>query len=223
MKKSVLYIALDLIFLVVFNIIFFLLKPEQNPASVWISYGFIHFAYIMVIATPILVNKGKHASVFGAVTTTISAVYFFAVFVIGIIFILARPESFKACLIIQILLAAAYGIVLIINLIANETTAEKEAKREKEILFVKTCSERLKSAMELATDKEVKKAIEKAYDEVYSSPVRTHEAVRAAEMQIYNQTQQLYNVVESKDEALALCKEILRNTKERNLKLKSVR
>lgn len=223
MKKSILYIALDLIFLIVFNVIFFLLKPEENPASVWISYAFIHLAYIMVVATPILTRKGKSSSVFGVALASVSAVYFFIVFIVGIIFILARPESFKACLIIQILIAAAYGIVLLINLIANEVTAEKEEKRQKEILFVKTCSAKLQSALELAKDKEVKKAIEKAYDEVYNSPVKTSEAVRNIEIQIYDLTNKLYDSVDAKDNALALCGEIVKNTKERNIQLKAAR
>lgn len=223
MKKSILYIALDLIFLVVFNVIFFLLKPETNPASVWISYGFIHFAYIMVVATPILTKKSKSSNVFGLALASVSAVYFFIVFIIGIIFILARPESFKACLIIQILLAAAYAIILIINLLANEVTAEREEKRQKEILFVKTCSEKLKSALDLATDKEVKKAIEKAYDEVYNSPIKTNDALRATEINIYEQSGRLYDSVNDKDLAITLANEIVKNTKERNAKLKAMR
>ena len=223
MKKSILYIALDLIFLIVFNAIFFLVKPEENPASVWISYAFIHLAYIMVVATPILTRKSKSANVFGLALASVSAVYFFIVFIVGIIFILARPEDFKACLIIQILLAAAYGIVLLINLIANEITAEKEEKRQKEILFVKTCSTKLQSALELAKDKEVKKAIEKAYDEVYNSPIKTNDALRALEIQIYEQSGKLYDLVESKDEAIAIANEIIKKTKERNIQLKAMR
>ena len=223
MKKSILYIALDLIFLVVFNTIFFLLKPEQNPASVWISYCFIHLAYIMVVITPILTNKGKSSSIFGMALATVSAVYFFAVFIVGILFILAAPEDFKACLIVQVILAAAYGILLLINLIANESTAEKEAKREKEILFVKTCSAKLKLAIDNSNDKEVKKAIEKAYDEVYNSPVKTDEAVRNIEMQIYDMVSKLYNSVDSKEEATRLANEIVKATRERNITLKTVR
>ena len=77
--------------------------------------------------------------------------------------------------------------------------------------------------MELAKDKEVKKAIEKAYDEVYNSPVKTSEAVRNIEIQIYDLTNKLYDSVDAKDNALALCNEIVKNTKERNIQLKAAR
>ena len=44
-KKIALWIILDLIFLIVFNTVFFVAGGADHPASVWISYGFIHFAY----------------------------------------------------------------------------------------------------------------------------------------------------------------------------------
>ena len=40
-KKTVLWIILDLIFLAIFNTVFFVMTGLQHPASVWISYGFI--------------------------------------------------------------------------------------------------------------------------------------------------------------------------------------
>ena len=64
-KKGILWILLDLIFLAVFNAIFFVAIETKQPASVWIAYGFIHFAYLMVIATPLLIRKSSSASVFG--------------------------------------------------------------------------------------------------------------------------------------------------------------
>ena len=56
-KKNVLWILLDLVFLIVFNVVFFVAGGTDHPASVWISYGFIHFSYIMLLITPILIRK----------------------------------------------------------------------------------------------------------------------------------------------------------------------
>ena len=38
-KKQVLWILLDLVFLIIFNTIFFLLGGVHNKASVWVVYG----------------------------------------------------------------------------------------------------------------------------------------------------------------------------------------
>ena len=64
-KKSVLWILLDLVFLAVFNTVFFVAGGTDHTASVWISYGFIHFAYLMVLVTPFLIRKSSSAAVFG--------------------------------------------------------------------------------------------------------------------------------------------------------------
>ena len=87
-KKSILYILLDLVFLAVFNTVFFTLGGTSHPASVWISYGFIHLAYIMVIATPVLTRNSSSAAVFGFSLYSVSSVYFLAEFVVGLVFIL---------------------------------------------------------------------------------------------------------------------------------------
>ena len=87
-KKSILYILLDLVFLAVFNTVFFVVGGTDHPASVWISYAFIHLAYIMVVATPILTRKSSSASVFGFSLYSISAAYFLTEFVLGLVFVL---------------------------------------------------------------------------------------------------------------------------------------
>ena len=123
-KNSVLWIILDLIFLVVFNTVFFVAGGFDHPASVWISYGFIHFSYLMVIITPFLIRKSSSAAVFGFSLYSISSAYFLLEFVVGLIFILIKSDSFKAALVVQIIIAGFYGVLLISNLIANESTAE---------------------------------------------------------------------------------------------------
>lgn len=42
-KKRILWILLDLVFLIIFNTIFFMLGGVHNKTSVWVAYGFIHF------------------------------------------------------------------------------------------------------------------------------------------------------------------------------------
>src|SRR5699024_4531039 len=101
-KKSVLWILLDLIFLAVFNTVFFVAGGTDHTASVWISYGFIHFAYLMVLVTPFLIRKSSSAAVFGFSLYSISSTYFLLEFVVGLIFIFMKSESYKASLIVQV-------------------------------------------------------------------------------------------------------------------------
>ena len=64
-KKQVLWILLDLVFFIIFNVVFFVAGGTEHKASVWISYAFIHVAYIMLVITPLLVRKTTNKAVLG--------------------------------------------------------------------------------------------------------------------------------------------------------------
>ena len=104
-KKNILWIFLDLVFLVVFNMVFFIAGGIYHPASVWISYGFIHFAYMMLLATSFFIRKSSNAVIFRFSLYAISSMYFFVAFIVGIVFVIMHPESYKSSLIIQVVIA----------------------------------------------------------------------------------------------------------------------
>jgi hypothetical protein len=172
-KTSVFWIILDLIFLLIFNALFFVLGGTGHKASVWISYGFIHFAYFMLLLTPLLIRKGKNSGVFGFSLYSISTVYFLIEFVAGLIFIFVAPESPIAVLLVQLCIAALYGIFLISHIIANEHTSDAEEKRQYQIASIKVMSAKLKGLLGIISDKEAKKKVERVYDMICSFPVQS--------------------------------------------------
>ena len=129
-KTNILWGILNLIFLIVFNFIFFVAGGSEHNASVWISYGFIHFAYLMLLLTPKLIRDGKSKSVFGFSLYSISATYFLIEFVTGIIFILVSPESYKAAFLVQLCITGLYGIILVSNMLSDEYSSSAEEKRQ---------------------------------------------------------------------------------------------
>lgn len=221
-KKSVLWILLDLVFLIVFNIVFFVMGGAQHPASVWISYGFIHFAYIMLVITPFLIPKSSSAAVFGFSLYSISSAYFFAAFIVGVIFIAAHLENYKWSLIVQVIIAGFYAIMLISNMIANEHTADSIERHEMELQYVKESSAMLKGIMEMASDKALKKKIEKAYDLLHSSQVKSSGAVRDYEVTVMDLIEVLEQNVARNDVAAAntTLDKIMKNANERNRRLR---
>jgi hypothetical protein len=183
-KTNVLWIILDLIFLVIFNAVFFMAGGYEHKASVWISYTFIHFAYLMLLLTSALIRKGKNTAVFGFPLYSASSVYFFLELLIGAAFIVISPDGYKIPLLVQIIIAGLYGIILVSNMIANEHTADAEEIRQSQVDYVKRASAELKSVLEQITDKEAKKKVEKVYDALYSSPVKSRPDLAQTESQI---------------------------------------
>ena len=221
-KKSILYILLDLVFLAVFNTVFFVAGGTEHPASVWIAYGFIHFSYLMVLVTPFLIRKSSSQAVFGFSLYSVSAVYFFVEFIVGLIFIFIGSDSYKSSLVVQVIIAGIYAVMLISNLIANEYTADSVEKHEDEVAYIKNASSRVKMLVGKATDKKANKEIEKAYDLLHSSPSKSTSVVKAIEQQITNKVTDLEDAVTADDATMiiTIAGEIVALTEERNRKLR---
>lgn len=221
-KKSILYILLDLVFLAVFNTVFFVAGGTEHPASVWIAYGFIHFSYLMVLVTPFLIRKSSSQAVFGFSLYSVSTVYFFVEFVVGLIFIFIGSDSYKSSLVVQVIIAGIYAVMLISNLIANEYTADSVEKHEDEVAYIKNASSRVKMLVGKATDKKANKEIEKAYDLLHSSPSKSTSIVKALEQQITNKVTDLEDAVTADDATMiiTIAGEIVALTEERNRKLR---
>jgi len=224
-KKNILWLILNSIFLVVFNAIFFTLGDGgEYKASVWISYGFIHFAYLMLLLTPKLIRSSKSAAVFGFSIYSISATFFLIEFVIGLTFILISPESIKATFITQLCFAGLYGIMLISHLLSNEYTADAEEKRQVQIAYVKDASVKLKGLLESIDNKEAKKKVERVYDAISSSPVKSHPKLAQTEnriLQSINDLERAAVTTGNKEEIISIANSLLSSVNERNSLLKT--
>ena len=225
MKKiNVLWTVLNTIFLILFNTLFYVLGGSSHKASVWISYGFIHFAYFMLLVTPLLVRKYKNAAIFGYPLLSISSAYFMLQFVVGLIFVLLALNGFKTALSVQLCIAGLYGILLTVYMLANEYTADAEEKRQSEITFVKNATLKIKSILENITDRDLKNKIEKVYDVINSSPVKSHNRVFEAENRILHSIGELEKAVslDDKEKIITIADLLIISVNERNAKLKSL-
>jgi hypothetical protein len=217
-----LWIALELIFLIVFNALFFIIGGVDHKISVWISYGFIHIAYAMVALTPVFTNKTKSNMVLGMSLYSVSLVYFIVEFVIGLLFILISLNGWKTTFLVQLVLVGIYATAFISSLIANEHTATNEMRSSAEIEYVKSMSAKLASIMNSVTDKNAKRAIEAAYDEIAASPAKSHPNLLQYEGTILSEVGILSELVEEDDNpAIAQqANKTLSMIKERNRQLK---
>ena len=224
MKKVVLWIILNSIFLVVFNIIFFILGGAGHNAHVWISYGFIHFSYLMLLLTPLLIRKGNNGFIFGMSLYSISIGYFFVELFIGTVFILVASKSNKAALLTQIVIASIYVACLISNIMANEQSSNNVEQHETELKYVKKSASNLNSIIKSISDPNIKKKVEKAYDLISSSPVRSHSSIWWIELDIMDEIEKLSAAVnrQNNDQVIQLLDSIIEMANERNRQLRLI-
>ena len=222
-KTKIFWYLLDSIFLIVFNLYFFLLKGIEQPASVWISYASIHLAYFMLLITPSFVRKGSVSADYGRPLFVITTSYFFLALIVGVVFIAFSPESITVALLVQVTIAAIFAILLLTNLIANEHTADNVEKREAELKYVKEASSQLHSLINQLSDKKLQKLVEKAYDLIHSSQVKSSIKVQTIEQDVFNEISVLTDLVKNKkfesieDEVNKICN--LAEERNRQLKL----
>ena len=219
MKKSkVLGSLIHLIVLALFNALYFGIGGVDHPASAWISYGFIHFSYVMVIITPYITQKGKDRATYATSMYTITSAYFAIELIVGAIIIIVAPEGHKFSLFSQLIMAAIYLIILFGNMIADEHTAKSVEKHEAELIYVKESCSMLKAIMSDISDKQLYRKVEKAYDLIQSSPVKSATNVLSLESQVISEIDNLGLAVRN-DDATAIsasADKILRLANERN-------
>jgi hypothetical protein len=220
-KTSVLWFILDLIFIIIFNTIFFVIGGIKHNVSIWASYGIIHFAYFMLLLTPKLIRRGKSSALFGFSLYSISAAYFLIEFVTGIVFILFHSENYKVVFLVQFCIAGLYGIMLISNMIASEHTANAEEERHYQIAYVKDASGRIKRLLDNISDKETRKEIENIYYVIYSSPVKSHPELVEMEQRIIASIDELKDSISkgNKESIVSLSNSLLSAVNERNMRL----
>ena len=225
-KKNILTIILDTVFIVAFNILFFVNKGTNHNAAVWICYGFLHFSYIMFLLTPVIEAKGKTAYLSRLSTYSISLSYFLIELVFSTEIIL-NENSFgtKIVISIQTILATIYIILLITNLLVNDATANKQVRHDIENDFIKTNSAKAKFIESITTDSRLRSRINDLYYTIHSSPIRSSTDVSVFEKNITDLLNKLEDSVSknSEKEANELITEIERLVNKRNFMLRAGR
>lgn len=222
MKRSnMFWYALDSVFLIVFMIFFFILSGTENNVAVWIAFASILISYAALICTPLLARKGQAQADYRRPLFVVSLAYFGAVFLVGLIVIIAKPEKCTATLLINIALFGIYAVSLLGNLIANEHTAEQEAVRTEELKYVKDASASLKSLLGTIRNKALAKKIEAAYDLISTSPAKSSPSVKSMEDSIMQEISDLIMLDQDTDEAAMLksAELIISMASKRNAKL----
>ena len=130
MRKKIILCAFFSIPLILFNLLFFLLGDAVHPKSVWITYAWMQFAFLLLIATPWLARKGENGPVFKIILALISGIYCLVEFIVGLIIIIIAPAGVKGAVVAQIIPFAIYLFVLLGNLLFIELAADAEDKEK---------------------------------------------------------------------------------------------
>lgn len=202
MKANILKIVIGLIFLIVFNVLFFLLGGTERSDTEWVCYGFIHVSYLCLLVTPLFCNAGKGETVLSASLYLRALFYFFIELAIGLGFIwynAYNPIAILWPVIIQGILLAVFLILQLMSVLANDATKASLAKQRQERVYIRSLAENLKEAMRQVNDPTLRKQMANCYESLRSSSLESFPEAIDAELELENAVNTLCSFVERGD------------------------
>lgn len=172
MKTTLIRIVFTLVFLVVFNTLFFLLSGTDNPTSVWVSYAYIHVAYFTILFLPVLKTKGDASYYLSSVLYGQAITYFILELIAGVVFIIYRMESPVWSLVVQTALWLIFVVLILGNAWANQATAQSLEKRKQDIDAYQSMRMSLKRLIAKTDKPELKRLIADCSDKLEASSSR---------------------------------------------------
>lgn len=223
MKRILIKVTISLIFLIIFNVLFFFCDIAHSDAN-WCSYGFATFAYLCLLATPILA-KGSYSAVLEGSLWLRAIFFFFTELLVAIICILIEPESIKWPLIIQGVLLSTFIILQLMSVLANDSTAASVKKQKEESFSKQILIDQLQLRTREVTDIEIKPVLNKCIDALYNSPIQTFSEAANADLALNDAVNNLCKKIDDGNisQIKTSANHVLRCIQERNLIIKRCR
>lgn len=199
-----------------FNMSFFMMTPVEKVPAMWVCYGFITFAFVCAILTPLFTSNDKRA-ILSLSLYFVSSLYLIATIYLSYRMLLCSPIVEGFVYQSHIFALVIYLIVFTICCYFNKKTNSNLEIDEKEISFIKNNYVSLKNLALSIEDKDILKELTSLQDLIHSSPKKTNESVKELENKITNTIDSLQSV--NNDELLANIKELKKLILERNNKL----
>lgn len=202
MKSNILKLVIGLIFLIVFNVLFFLLGGTERSDTEWVCYGFIHAAYLCLLVTPLFCNAEKGETVLSASLYLRALFYFFTELAMGLGFIwynAYNPISIVWPAIIQGILLAVFLILQLMSVLANDATKASLAKQRHERVYIRSLAEKLKETMRQVNDPTLHKQLAICYESLSSISLESFPEALDAELELKNSVNTLCSFVEQGD------------------------
>lgn len=223
MKNVLIKTVISLVFLAIFNLIFFLGGVDHSDAD-WCSYGFATFAYLCLLATPLLA-KGSNSAVLEGSLWLRAMFFFFTELLIAIICLFIEPESIQWPLIVQGVVLSIFLILQLMSVLANDSTTASMTKQREESFARQILIDQLQQKIREITDPSIKPILNRCLDALSNSPIQTYPEALDADLALSNAVNNLcINISESNASQIkSAANKVLRTIQERNLIIRKCR
>ena len=195
--NNVLKITIIASFLIMFDVLFFVIGGTDQSNINWTSFVFIHIAYVGLILVPLLDKWRDGLAVIVGGLYLWAFLYFIIELLIGLLFIIKNPVSNTWPLIIQSVLLVLFVVVQSMSVLANHSTVESIEKQKRESSIFQIMGIQLKQVVLLLEDDELRKKAEDCYDLINNSSIESFEETKNIETSLKLQVTSLLSKMES--------------------------
>lgn len=200
MKQTIIKTIIALLFLMLFNVLFFIFREFKPAITEWVSYGFINMAYLCLLCTPLFGGNKKGLTALIASLYLRALVYFLIELAIGVFFIIINPESPTLAIIIQSILLFLFLILQLISILANDSTSSSIGKQRSESNQIQSLALRIKMHLNKVEDSELRKKVLRSYDSLNNSSVEGFPETSDSEETISIAVNSLCDAIDKQDE-----------------------
>lgn len=174
-------IMIKTILLIVFNVCFYTLPKVATGLSMWISYGFIHFAFFMFFLSPLFSKKdGKSKYIASLSLELVNVIYFSFTLLAGVFFLYYPMLSFVQYG-VESFITGVYLIILILTVSLNNQIAKNERVASGEKAFINAVYVKLEVIKNMYPEL---KNINELQELIKYSPVKSSVSVKSLEENI---------------------------------------
>lgn len=197
-KKNILWLGVGFALLMIFNILYFWLNIDRTSTSIWVTYAFIHFAYIQFLAIPFIFQNPKGNQLFFLTRFTVAATYFLTELVLGSVLILMKFELLGEVFLIQFVILLVNLFMLYINIFAYKKSVNTEVYIKSVQKTNKRAITHLQNALN-SVELEDKLLIDSLINDILSSPLLVEDTIRGIENNINEICKTIFHLAKIKN------------------------
>lgn len=228
MKDNILKVILALLFLVAFNLLFFLLTGVEHTDTQWVCYGFIHGAYAFLLLTPLFARFRKGEAVLSGSLWLRALTYFFVELVVGCGLIIrsfyqAIPVLWPA--IGQTVLCFCFLVMQLLSVLANSATVQSLDKQRRERIYIRSLAEQLKDALRGMNNSALRKQVATVQESLARSSMESFPEAAAIEQELADAVGTLCSYIEqgNDEQTTAQLNTVKRLVQRRNQAIRAAR
>ena len=199
--------------LLILNVVFWpIVGPKLDgdtiKSSLWVGYGFLTGAFVIVGATTFIKIHNKNVVTSLAPIFLVTMSYFVLAIILNVICMIINTDEIIAQIVINAVLILLFVAALIIAYKHFSRVNDNTAKREERMEGWRMVSINISSLLAFATDEEVKAALKKLKENVDYSSSHGNEKTKAIEEEL--------------NEQIITIKSMLKNGSEKDTTLKAI-